>query len=66
MMDLENEETAEDEAHYYAVLSDMAQLMREHGVKQVMMDLLEVSIEQDVVSSSINQLVISYYFYYMV
>jgi len=28
--------------------------MREHGVKQVMMDLLEVSIEQDVVSSSIN------------
>lgn len=54
MMDLENEETAEDEAHYYSVLSDMAQLMREHGVKQVMMDLLEVSIEQDVVSSSIN------------
>ena len=53
MMDLENEDVAEDEAHYYAVLSDMAQLMREHGVKQVMMDLLEVSIEQDVVSSSI-------------
>ena len=54
MMDLENEESAEDEAHYYAMLSDMAQLMRKHRVKQVMMDLLEVSIDQDVGSSSIN------------
>lgn len=56
----------EEESHYYAVLSEMVSLMGEHGSKQVMMDLLELAMQNEAVSNSINQLVISYYFYYMV
>ena len=50
----EAEEQQEEEAHYYSVLTDMAELMATHGSKQVMMDLLEVSIQLDLVSKSIN------------
>ncbi len=53
-MDLEDEDTALDEAHYYAVLSEMVSLMGEHGSKQVMMDLLELAMQSEVVSKSIN------------
>lgn len=56
----------EEESHYYSVLSEMVSLMGQHGSKQVMMDLLELAMQNEAVSNSINQLVISYYFYYMV
>ena len=49
-----DQEQQEEEAHYFSVLTDMAELMATHGSKQVMMDLLEVSIQLDLVSKSIN------------
>jgi hypothetical protein len=44
----------EEESHYYSVLSEMVSLMGEHGSKQVMMDLLELAMQSEVVSKSIN------------
>lgn len=49
-----DQEQYEEEAHYFSVLTDMAELMATHGSKQVMMDLLEVSIQLDSLSKSIN------------
>lgn len=44
----------EEESHYHAVLSEMVSLMGEHGSKQVMMDLLELAMQNEAVSNSIN------------
>lgn len=46
----------EEEGHYYSVLSEMVELMGQHGSKQVMMDLLELAMQSEIVSKSINQL----------
>lgn len=46
----------QEESHYYSVLSEVVSLMGEHGSKQVMMDLLELAMQSEVVSKSINQL----------
>jgi len=45
---------AEEQAHYYNVLTDMVDLMSQHGSKQVMMDLLELAMQYETVSTSIN------------
>ena len=45
---------AEEEGHYYSVLSEMVELMGQHGSKQVMMDLLELAMQSEIVSKSIN------------
>ncbi len=44
----------EEESHYYSVLSEMVELMGQHGSKQVMMDLLELAMQNEAVSNSIN------------
>lgn len=49
---------AQEESHYYSVLTDMVELMSQHGSKQVMMDLLELSMQYETVSTSINQLLL--------
>ena len=51
---IDNDQEQQEEAHYFSVLTDMAELMAIHGSKQVMMDLLEVSIQLDSLSKSIN------------
>lgn len=48
----------EEEAHYYSVLTDMVELMSQHGSKQVMMDLLELAMQYETASTSINQLLL--------
>ena len=45
---------AEEESHYYSVLTDMVELMSQHGSKQVMKDLLELAMQYETVSTSIN------------
>jgi vacuolar-type H+-ATPase subunit C/Vma6 len=45
---------AEEESHYYSVLNDMVELMSQHGSKQVMMDLLELAMQYETISTSIN------------
>ena len=44
-------EDYEDEAHYYAVLADMAEMMLTHGTEQVLYDLLDISMELKTVDS---------------
>ena len=44
----------EEESHYYSILSEMVELMGQHGSKQVMMDLLELAMQSEIVSKSIN------------
>lgn len=59
-MTLEEEEQdlVEAEAHYHAVLADMAELMMIHGTEAVVMDLMDISIRLIEIgptdSSSIN------------
>ena len=56
-MDDEELTEAEEEAHYYSVLTDMVDLMTEYGPKKVVSDLLELlefSIKYETVSKSIN------------
>lgn len=48
----------EEQAHYYSVLTDMVELMSQHGSKQVMMDLLELAMQYETASTSINQLLL--------
>ena len=45
---------AEEESHYYQSLVAVANLMTEHGSREVLMDLIEMSMQLDVVSNSIN------------
>ena len=50
-----SEEFDPDEAHYYSVLADMAEMMLLHGTEQVMYDLLDIAMELKTVDSkSVN------------
>jgi len=54
MMDDEELTEAEEQAHYYSVLTDMVDLMTEYGPKKVVSDLLELALKYETVSKSIN------------
>lgn len=53
-MSQEEYETTLEEAYYYQTLSEVVELMSVHGTKQVLSDLLELSIQQETVSSILN------------
>jgi hypothetical protein len=53
-MSQEEYETTMEEAHYYQSLAEVVELMSVHGTKQVLSDLLELSIQQETISSILN------------
>lgn len=50
----EYEAGAMEEAHYYQTLLEVVYLMNTHGYKQVLCDLMEIAIEQEANTSTIN------------
>lgn len=51
MSQQEYEAGALEEAHYFQTLSEVAELMHTHGTRQVLLDLLELSIERDLLGT---------------
>lgn len=53
-MSQEEYETTLEEAHYYQTLSEVVDLMQTHGTARVLSDLLELSIQTEAISSTLN------------
>lgn len=51
MSQQEYEAGALEEAHYFQTLSEVAELMHTHGTRQVLLDLLELSIERELLGT---------------
>ena len=53
-MSHEEYEASLEEAHYMSVLSDMVDLMLEHGTERALSDLLELTVQSETIKSMVN------------